>query len=276
LNWINITVKLSQLDPWAENPKSISRASAKRLLEYWDKIGQFQTVAIGPQNGNGLHPLYDGHQRLDVLKAAYGLDYAIDARMSSRPLTDDERAEMVVQAHAGTTGQWDWDKIAAWDTETLQSWGMDADLLGQWNIDVGALATMLDSEEEPSEGQTPDEARQTLAERFIVPPFSVLDARQGYWQDRKRAWLALGIQSELGRGIQEDSQNYRSDYGVYNPTMGHKKPNATPGGSLLPATTLKNGKTVRGDGRGKPIKRGGVSMAMHNDPMQRKNKYDKE
>ena len=44
------------------------------------------------------------------------------------------------------------------------------------------------------------EARKTLAERFVVPPFSVLDARQGYWQDRKRAWLALGIQSEVGRG----------------------------------------------------------------------------
>ena len=30
-----------------------------------------------------------------------------------------------------------------------------------------------------------------LNKRFIVPPFSVLDARQGYWQERKRAWLAL-------------------------------------------------------------------------------------
>lgn len=26
-----------------------------------------------------------------------------------------------------------------------------------------------------------------------------MDARQGYWQERKRAWLALGIRSELGR-----------------------------------------------------------------------------
>lgn len=42
-------------------------------------------------------------------------------------------------------------------------------------------------------------ARLTLSERFVIPPFSVLDARQGYWQDRKRAWIALGIQSELGR-----------------------------------------------------------------------------
>lgn len=39
-----------------------------------------------------------------------------------------------------------------------------------------------------------------LAERFMVPPFTVLNAREGWWQDRKRAWLALGIQSELGRG----------------------------------------------------------------------------
>lgn len=39
-----------------------------------------------------------------------------------------------------------------------------------------------------------------LADKFLVPPFSVLDARQGYWQNRKRAWLALGIQSEVGRG----------------------------------------------------------------------------
>lgn len=43
------------------------------------------------------------------------------------------------------------------------------------------------------------EAKKTLAGRFVVPPFSVLDARQGYWRARKSQWLALGIQSELGR-----------------------------------------------------------------------------
>lgn len=39
----------------------------------------------------------------------------------------------------------------------------------------------------------------TLAERFMLPPFTVLDARSGWWQDRKRLWKALGLQSELGR-----------------------------------------------------------------------------
>jgi hypothetical protein len=39
-----------------------------------------------------------------------------------------------------------------------------------------------------------------LGDEFLIPPFSVLSAREGWWQDRKRAWLAMGIQSELGRG----------------------------------------------------------------------------
>lgn len=38
-----------------------------------------------------------------------------------------------------------------------------------------------------------------VAARFTVPPFSVLSARDGSWQDRKRAWLSLGIKSENGR-----------------------------------------------------------------------------
>jgi len=40
----------------------------------------------------------------------------------------------------------------------------------------------------------------SLSEQFIYPPFSVLDAKGAWWQARKRAWLSLGIQSELGRG----------------------------------------------------------------------------
>lgn len=41
--------------------------------------------------------------------------------------------------------------------------------------------------------------RPTLVERYIVPPFSVLDARKGYWQQRKRAWLDLGVDDAASR-----------------------------------------------------------------------------
>lgn len=39
-----------------------------------------------------------------------------------------------------------------------------------------------------------------LAQKFIMPPFTILDARQGAWQERKRAWIALGMEGSKGRG----------------------------------------------------------------------------
>lgn len=41
--------------------------------------------------------------------------------------------------------------------------------------------------------------RTSLAERFGVPPFTVLDCRQGYWRDRKAAWERLGVHEQAGR-----------------------------------------------------------------------------
>ena len=43
-------------------------------------------------------------------------------------------------------------------------------------------------------------ASGVVAERFTFPPFTILDAKQGDWQERKREWLSIGIKSEIGRG----------------------------------------------------------------------------
>ena len=64
------------------------------------------------------------------------------------------------------------------------------------------LALLLGAPPTPAGGDSAGsgaEATRKLADRFLVPPFSVLDARQGYWQERKRSWLALGIASAEGR-----------------------------------------------------------------------------
>ena len=50
-----------------------------------------------------------------------------------------------------------------------------------------------------------------LRERFIMPPFSVLDARQGAWQDRKRDWISLGLKSEDGRDARTYGKNAGND-----------------------------------------------------------------
>ena len=38
-----------------------------------------------------------------------------------------------------------------------------------------------------------------LRDKFIEPPFSVLDTKSGNWQNRKREWKKIGIKSEVGR-----------------------------------------------------------------------------
>jgi len=46
-------------------------------------------------------------------------------------------------------------------------------------------------------------ATSPIAQKFLIPPFTVLNAREGDWQERKRAWLGLGIESEEGRQAQQ-------------------------------------------------------------------------
>ncbi|MBB3012027.1 hypothetical protein [Cupriavidus alkaliphilus] len=70
-----------------------------------------------------------------------------------------------------------------------------------WDVDL--LASELLDPQQPGPGGG---GGQSLADRFMVPPFSTLNARDAAWQDRKKAWLALGIQSELGR----DARAYAS------------------------------------------------------------------
>lgn len=139
ITWTPDTVQLNDLHPWERNPKTISRAHAKRLLETWMQLGQFQTLAIGPDG-----EVYDGHQRLSVLKAMYGGEYVVQVLRSSRALTEQEREQIVILAHIGTTGQFNWDELANWDAGALQTLGMDAEALATWNTDAGALREILE------------------------------------------------------------------------------------------------------------------------------------
>jgi ParB-like chromosome segregation protein Spo0J len=90
-------------------------------------------------------------------------------------------------------------ELGEWDLELLK---IELDFLKDENFDLEL--TGFELEEVKSLMAENNNISQTLPskliDKFIIPPFSVLDTRQGYWQDRKRQWLSLGIKSELGRG----------------------------------------------------------------------------
>ena len=274
LTWTPDTARLDSLELWERNPKRMSKARAERLLKSWRDLGQYQTLAVGPSG-----ECYDGHQRIKALRAAgYAGNYEVAVRRASRPLTDRERERVIIESTVGAVGDLNWDELAAWDTEGLAEWGLDAEALATWNNDAANLALMLEADQEAATtGDTSEQTRQTLAERFGVPPFSVLDARQGYWQKRKAAWIALGIQSELGRGenlqnLSEANEEYRYNKAEYLARIG-RGPKARTLGAIAPNEGGENGILAS---PGKYGKRGGVRMALHNDPMQRKHKYDDE
>lgn len=52
-----------------------------------------------------------------------------------------------------------------------------------------------------------------LREKFIEPPFSVLDSKSGNWQKRKNIWKSLGIKGEIGR--QAISKRYGNQKGIF-------------------------------------------------------------
>lgn len=83
-------------------------------------------------------------------------------------------------------------ELAFWDDELL-----DIELGDITDIDMEQFGFDL-SEDEPYESQ--DEKKGSMAEKYLVPPFSVIYANKPDWLARKRAWVDMGIRSEIGRG----------------------------------------------------------------------------
>ena len=101
-------------------------------------------------------------------------------------LTDAQRRALTLVDNQTTV-------MTGWDEDML---AYELDVLAQ-DFDMSDFGFECDLSDCMAED---DEPSASLADRFGVPPFSVLDARKGEWGERKRAWLALGIRSELGRG----------------------------------------------------------------------------
>lgn len=73
---------------------------------------------------------------------------------------------------------------------------IDTSLLG---IEDFKLPDSLINDDDKKEGVS-------LSDKFGVPPFSIFDTRQGYWQDRKRKWNSIGIKSDHGRNVNSNTK----------------------------------------------------------------------
>ena len=136
------------------------------------------------------------------------VDYATD-------LTEAEKKEFVIKDNVGF-GEWDWDALAnEWDEQLLGEWGLDV-----WQPDEEESQGTGDGT-----GSSSSEGGQhgSLSDKFVAPPFSVLDTRQGYWRERKAMWRDL-IQdnAESREGAIDNSGKYKEINGgtsILDPVM---------------------------------------------------------
>lgn len=94
-------------------------------------------------------------------------------------LTDEEQREFIIKDNVGY-GEWDMDALANdWEANELEDWGVDV-----WQDNP-------DSADNGESVPSSSPANSSLNDRFVVPPFSILDSRKGYWQNRKKAWREI-------------------------------------------------------------------------------------
>ena len=106
------------------------------------------------------------------------------------------RAYILADNKIAENATWD-DDLLKLELAFLDGAGFDLGLTG---FDAAALDAALGAGAASDPGGKEAPLKVSLADRFGIAPFSVLNAREGWWQDRKRAWLDLGIMSEVGRG----------------------------------------------------------------------------
>lgn len=134
-----------------------------------------------------------------------------------------KRAYLIADNKLTENAGWD-NAILAEEFATLRDLGFDTDATGFDVEDIDSLLGDLDddSTHKPS----------SLTDDFGVAPFTVLNAREGWWQDRKRSWIALGVRSELGRG---EARTSGQDLMRGEHVVGSK--GKTNGGVLMPSHT---------------------------------------
>lgn len=157
LVWTPVKVRLGDLRPWERNPRRMRKEEAERLLRSWQALGQFATIAIGPDG-----EVYDGHQRLTALLNAYGPDYEVIALQSSRPLTTEERQRLTLYAN-NPAGEWVWDELATWPMDILAE-GFGEAYLDRLQQEIEAASRAIGGIEPPDMPEPADEATSEMLE----------------------------------------------------------------------------------------------------------------
>lgn len=195
-------MRLDELIPYEKNPRKNDEAVDKVALSI-SSFGFKVPIIIDRNN-----VIVAGHTRL---KAAKKLGLTTVPVIRADDLTDDQvRAFRLADNKVAELADWDW--------------GLLEDELADIDIDMTLFGFDRNEIYKGKFAENKDPQSDGLFGKFLVPPFSVLDARAGYWQDRKKAWREIikddaitreGAQIFQGIGALTDI----SDTSIFDPCL---------------------------------------------------------
>ena len=175
--------KIEDLIPYVNNSRTHSDEQVAQIAASIKEFGWTNPILVDGENG-----IIAGHGRL---MAARKLKYKQVPTIELKDLTETQRkAYIIADNRLALNAGWD-NEMLTIELNDLLADGFALELLG---FDQSEINSLLNPDEEEEK-----EIKGNLSDKFLIPPFSVLNAREGWWQNRKRNWLSLGIKSDEGR-----------------------------------------------------------------------------
>lgn len=210
-------VQLRKLADLTKDPHNARTHSAGQIEQLADAIGRFGwTVPMLVDDviraGNGRYEaaqlIYGRGERIYLPPGkANGGKVLPDGTVPAIDCTgwspDERKAYALADNQLALQAGWD-ERVLREQLDELQSTDWNLASLG---FDDSALAALA-----KREAKAESASRQgNMAAEFLIAPFTVFNAREGWWQQRKKEWLGRGLKSELGReNVQSSLSSARS------------------------------------------------------------------
>lgn len=168
-----------------KNTRTHSDEQISQIVQSINQYGWTNPILIDEHNS-----IIAGHGRLH---AALSIGYDPIPVIQLVGLTESQkRAYRIADNKLPLNAGWD-DVLLQEELRLLLDDGFDLDLTGFTDDEINQLF------DDVSQLELTGSRKGNLSDKFLIPPFTVFNAREGWWQERKKSWIELGIQSELGR-----------------------------------------------------------------------------
>lgn len=213
---MNLTVETWPLDKIIPYDKNAKLHHVEWIAQSISEFSIDQPIVV---DGQGV--IIKGHGRLKAAKQLGLTEFPVVVRTD---LTPEQIRLARIADNRSAEGGWDSALLGEELNALLSS-------MPDYDFDALGLTADLFSSFDLGQNGKGSVENNKLNDRFIVPPFSILDTRQGYWQERKKAWKekiqdngesrenSLGESEKVDGKYQTGCENIAPNVSILDPVL---------------------------------------------------------